>query len=281
MLQSADFDALLVKNDGAPIKTLQPLVPHSAKIKALVLSAVTDSLSGLDRLTNLQVLDLGDISPDRGISLANLPQLWWLRLRWQNSLIPIGTSSFPALRSLSVLDPKSTTAEWVGDLKSLETLELKGGTVGSLVGISAASSLRWLELRRVRGCSDVSPLKDVKLRHLRIESSTDLSGLEDALRGQRELEELIVDSPTSFKALEWVEANPKLRELLIKIDPSKVDLTKIVAQRTLHAPSISYPSDQSLTDDQIKAAVQVVGRKLKWIERGGTQKHPWCVIHLE
>jgi hypothetical protein len=197
-----------------------------------------ESADGLRHLPEtLQGLGLGAMRRPIDLTvLGRFPSLRWLYLEKHHK----GIETISHLTRLDELTLRSITLPDLSPLLPLEalrSLDLKLGGTNNLALLPRVGQLRYLELWRIRGLSDVSMVGSLPhLRHLFLQALPQITTLPD-LREARALRRIDFETMKGIRDLRPLATAPALQELLLADMPQLQldDLQPLVGHPTLRA----------------------------------------------
>lgn len=197
-----------------------------------------ESLDGLRHLPEtLQELGLGATKRQLDLRiLEGFPSLKWLYLEKQHKGIEV-VSQLTSLDGLTLRSITLPDLSLLLPLESLRSLDIKLGGTNDLSLLPRVGRLRYLELWRIRGLSDVSAAGALPhLRHLFLQALAQVSALPDFAEA-RALRRIHLETMKGIRDLRPIATAPALEELVLGEMPQlqPEDLTPLVGHPTLRA----------------------------------------------
>jgi hypothetical protein len=209
------------------------------------------SLDGLRHLPEtLRSLGLGATKRQLDLRiLERFPGLTELYLEKQHKGIEV-LSQLTRLDELTLRSMTLPDLSLLLPLESLRSLDIKLGGTNDLTLLPRVGQLRYLELWRVRGLSDVSPVGSLPhLRHLFLQTLPQVIHLPD-FSGARSLRRIELETMKGVRDLRPIAKAPALEELLLHDMPQLQpdDLRPFVGHPTLRALGVHLGSRRKNTE---------------------------------
>ena len=249
---------------------LRFLAPYSAVVRHLRVSWLLRSCKGLDLLTELCSLNLGDRPPTPIRSLASLKCLRSCKMGWAKRIDGRAFFALPELREVSLLGYSADDCSDIGLATNLNSLTLRHSRLRSLVGIASCKDLQCLD--GVERCA--------RLRILDVQRGSPLAGVADTLSKLGGLEEVYLEGDFEVEHMRWLGQNPRMTSLRSDAVVTNIDWVNVFESPMLREVAFRYQPGVLQGNREILDAGTSLGRPLKWIERGGTRKRPWVELHF-
>jgi hypothetical protein len=203
--------------------------------------------------------------------LERFPELNWLYLEKQHKGIEV-LSQLTCLDELTLRSMTLPDLSLLLPLESLKSLDIKLGGTNNLALLPRVGRLRYLELWRIRGLSDVSMVGRLPhLRHLFLQTLPHVRALPD-LSETRSLRRIELETMKGIRDLRAIATAPVLEELLLddmqQLQPE--DLRPLVGHPTLRAVSAHLGGRRKNADAQALLGLPEV--EFNWNWRDGEPK---------
>ena len=257
------------------------LVPFKEHVKNLLASGVFNGFAGLDGLTELVCLNLGDYSPDPVFDLSSLGKLEICKMGWSKKISGEKFFSLPKLREVSLFNYKNDDLLEIGATKNLVKLSLRYGSVKQFIGLCNCDKLEVINIINVRNIESINgieccrSLKTVDFCNLNV--ACDISAI---FYNCSELINVSVGGSAFFNDLDWIKSNKKVAKIRSDSVVRKIDWEVIFGAPELNEIAFKFVPGNIKTDIEIRAISRANGKNLKWIEHGGTKKSPWIELHF-
>ena len=190
-----------------------PLQDCSSHVHRMSVPYGPDSTAGIDALSNLEQLELGEI-PEPAIDFRLFPKLNKLKFGWGKGMKMQFLQS-PSLEQLEIHRFKGTDLETLAGLNRLETLTFVVGRVRTLAGAGSLRKLRHVTLDRTSELTDLSALVGLDIQTLTLTGRNKVQSIECVER-LSSLESLYLDVPKlRCGNLAWVAQLPLLQSLTL------------------------------------------------------------------
>lgn len=281
-VSNENFDLLQLVNGGEIWHDLEFLIPHRQKIRRLRVSGIFDGFHGLEQLTELTHLNLEDYSPSPVFDFSSLRKLQFCQMGWSPKFAGNTVFSLPELREVSLLKYRGTNCAEIGVAKRLRSLKLRRGRLESLDGIAGCESLEELRLMQVKGLTSLAGIETCKtIKVVEIEKGSALAGVAESLRQCSKLTEVLLEGDFEVADLAWIQTNPGMTRFRTDAIVRDVDWNTLFGAPDLFEIAFKYAPRNLPSDDEIKAIATSLGKHVKWLEHGGTQRSPWIEVHFK
>ena len=275
------FELLQLVNGGEEWSTLEFLAPHRQKVRRLRISGLFKRFTGLDQLTELAELDLGDAPPDPMRDFSALCKLESCKLAWTSKILAETFFALPRLSKLFLLRYRHTDCSQIGLAGQLKVLELTQPRLSSLGGLDGCTSLEALKMIQVRGLFSLDGIERCpSLRVLDIEQGSAFKDAAGSLQRCSSLEEVLLDGNFEISNLGWMRSNPRIAKFRTDAVVLDVDWHVLFGLPGLHEIAIRHVPGALRSDDDIKEIARSFGKQVQWIEHGGTRRAPWVEVHF-
>lgn len=274
-------DLLQLVNGGTMWQDLRLLVADRAEVTRLRVSGLIHAFKGLEQLCELVELDLEDYAPSPVRDFSPLQQLTVCKMGWYPKLDAAAFFSLPRLSEVSLLRYRAQDFSSIGLAKRLKVLRLRWGHVKSLRGIEGCSHLEELRLTHLRGLESLEGIESCNdLRVLELESRGPLRDVHLTLGRCRGLKEVLLEGTFELPDLGWIALNPALERFRSDVAVLNVDWQSAFSAPALHELAFRYQPNSLQDDSSILAAGECAGRRIAWLEHGGTKGAPWIEVHF-
>ena len=236
------------------------LATFAAKIRAVWVFAVVDSLRGLANLHRLKVLKL-ESSGNGDLNFDSFPELEVLRLAWDRRY-KVDFSKFPKLRQLSLTGYSQTDCAALSRCENLESLELIKGNLKTLDGLEMVRNLASLTLVKVSSLTRIDAVSGLpRLVDIQIEGAQHLIELD--LKRFSALKNLKIDRANfEIEDFGWLTALPRLETVMLSVPVLKPNWEKVFSHSSLRRAGFRCPPNVGVSAQQLERIAAEQGKRL-------------------
>jgi hypothetical protein len=284
-VQKENFDRLVMSTGNMPnLEFLSECLVGGPK--RLLIQGGVESLSGLERLTNLIDfqcdLPMDKPYPDFG-KLVNLEKCfldWDKKYDAKNN--QNGLFTLPKLKNLTLRHWSKPDCTEIAKLTQLETIDLRQGQLTSLEGVQNSFALKELSLAYLPKLVDISRLEGVgNLEKIHIENCPAISDFSSLTR-LKKIRHIHLDKvKAEFQNLKWLDGMNQIEKICLSDAIVDIDWKILFNHPSLINVAMSSHDGYGVSDSEILEIAKSASRKVVNFKRLGTKKNPSFVFDLE